>query len=195
MRSTEGKEFPDGRPDFKLEPPLVRILPDLVQNGCSGEWALSHLEFGDFWDLLPGKYNSKTVAIKSTDDRQDRAHDELYRFLVQTAAAIQKHVQPNAQRRAAGTRRRSSHSSMLSAGASTGSNSEHCCPEREPLNIRVGVVLPNGPEVCGRSILARTYGHVAVNIQLVMIKTFVIYVGDHCPFCILWEMYVRPDGA
>jgi hypothetical protein len=122
--------------------PISGLLPELLANGCSGQWAAEHLEFDSFLDLFPGKYLHQAIAIHATDSRQALTHERLHGFLVEAETLLRSHVIPVEQAR--WPRRRSSRLSALSAGNSGDSQRGH----EQRVFPRIGVVLPNGPDVC-----------------------------------------------
>ena len=100
--------------------PLVAIRHDLAANGCSGVYAQQRLQLTAFQDLLPGYSRSGVPAIYGTDARAPLTHDVLFNLVQDATATLRR----------------------LHALSSPVVYTPHARP-----SVRIGVVLPNGPEV------------------------------------------------
>lgn len=116
--------------------PIAAIREDLAAHGCSGAYAQNQLQpFASLQDLLPGHSRAGVPAIYGTDARAPLTHDALFNFITHFAATVRRHV-PESDANC-----HTNHADQLNL-------SSHDEPSLAS-DTRIGVVLPNGPEVCG----------------------------------------------
>ena len=104
-------------------PPICRIKDELALHGCSGAFARDNLHFSTFESLLPGHYRNRQLAILGIDGRAPLTHDALLAFVSSASTALRELLQASPQLSA---------THQHASGAAS---------------ARIGLVVPNGPDV------------------------------------------------